>query len=91
VSRGVVGSTAQVEIFIPLTELFDIEEEKKRLEKEIAKLTLDINGVNQRLTNSSFMERAQKEVVEKEKARHQELVAKKEKLEESLRKMLTGA
>ncbi len=77
------------EIFIPMTELFDVEEEKKRLQKELAKVEEDITHLNSRLSQPAFVERAPKEVVQKEKDRFQELQSKKEKLEESLKKITT--
>src|SRR3989338_496322 len=75
------------EIFIPLTELFDMGEEKKRLQKELAKVEEDMTHLNSRLSQPAFVERAPKEVVQKEKDRFQELQSKKEKLEESLKKI----
>ncbi|MBI3017721.1 MAG: valine--tRNA ligase, partial [Deltaproteobacteria bacterium] len=75
------------EIFIPMTELFDMEEEKKRLQRELIKVEEDMTHLNSRLSQPAFVERAPKGVVQKEKDRFQELQSKKEKLEESLKKI----
>ena len=58
-----------VEIFIPLAGLVDIEEEKKRLGKELAKTQADAEKTRKKLSNPQFMEKAAPEVVEKEKAK----------------------
>lgn len=58
-----------IEIFIPLAGLVDIEEEKKRLGKELAKTQTDAEKTRKKLSNPQFMEKAAPEVVEKEKAK----------------------
>ena len=78
------------EVVIPMTELFNVEEEKKRLQKELMKIEEDITHLNSRLSQASFVERAPKEIVQKEKDRFQELKSKKEKLEESLKKITSN-
>lgn len=82
------GTVGFADIFIPMTDLFNKEEEKKRLEKELAKIEADMIVVGQRLESSSFMDRAPANIVQKEKDRFNELKLKKEKLEESLRKII---
>ncbi len=61
---GVVGKTTT--IFIPVYGLVNVEEEKKRILKEISRLENVLNSVNAKLSNPSFVERAPEEVVEEE-------------------------
>lgn len=76
-----------VEIFMPLIGLVDIEEEKKRLSKELSKLETDAEKSRKKLANPQFLEKAAGPVVEKEKAKlagFDEKIAKLKKQLESL-------
>ena len=55
------------EIFVPLEGLIDLEAERGRLEKEIARLQQAVDGTERKLANASFVDRAPKEVVDKER------------------------
>ena len=54
------------EIFVPLEGLIDLGAERVRIEKEIARLQQAIESVERKLGTASFVERAPKEIVEKE-------------------------
>ena len=56
-----------VEIFIPLAELIDIDKEKNRLKKEINRLETLNTAINKKLRNTKFIEKAPDTVVQKEK------------------------
>jgi valyl-tRNA synthetase len=51
------------EFGLPLADIIDIDEEKARLEKTIAKLAKEIGGLKGRLNNPKFAENAPEEVV----------------------------
>lgn len=55
------------EVFIPLEGIIDIEVEKKRVEKEILRLQGALEGIEKKLSNPSFVDRAPADVVEKER------------------------
>ncbi len=76
-----------VEIIVPLRGLVNVEEEEKRLGKEIAKIEKDIEFLSKKLENPSFVERAPADVVEKEREKIGEFATKKRLLEESLEKI----
>jgi len=76
-----------VEIIVPLRGLVNVEEEEKRLNKEIAKIDKDIEFLSKKLENPSFVERAPADVVEKEREKIGEFANKKQLLEESLVKI----
>ena len=76
-----------VEIVVPLKGLVNVEEEEKRLLKEIGKIVKDIEFLGKKLENPSFVERAPAEVVEKEREKLAEFANKKELLEASLEKI----
>ncbi len=84
--KGVAGSW---EIAIPIGEgVFDLKQEKLRLEKEIARIGQDVERIEIRLRNEGFLERAPKEVIQEHRDRLNELRARKGKLEESLEHIL---
>ena len=78
---------ANVEIFVPLKGLINFDEEEKRLAKDIEKIIKEVEAVQKKLSNRDFLDRAPKEVVTKEQTRVEELLQKKEKLEEGWKKV----
>ena len=71
-------------IFIPLNELIDAEQEKKRLETEIAKVEKEIGFLDKKLGNKNFVERAPENVVNAEREKLADYNAKREMLLKSL-------
>ncbi|MGH8503469.1 MAG: valine--tRNA ligase [Gammaproteobacteria bacterium] len=63
----------QMKILIPLAGLIDKQAELARLEKEISKLRATLERGDAKLRNASFIERAPAQVVEKERARVDDL------------------
>ena len=82
-----VGALGFLDVFIPITDLVDVEEEKKRLQKELEKINTDLVGLQTRLSNEAFIERAPKDIVQKERDRLSDLQSKKQKLEQNLQKL----
>jgi len=76
-----------VQIFVPLKGLVDVEEEEKRLLKEIAKIEKEIDQFSKKLENPSFVERAPADVVAREREKLAEVADKKLVLEASLEKI----
>jgi valyl-tRNA synthetase len=76
-----------VQIYVPLRGLVNVEEEERRLLKEIGKLDKDVEFLAKKLENPSFVERAPAEVVAKEREKLAEFAGKKQVLEESLEKI----
>jgi valyl-tRNA synthetase len=61
------------EIFINLEGLIDIEKEIKKLEKEKEKIEKKIAQIEKKLENKEFLEKAPREIVEKEKISYNDL------------------
>ena len=70
------------EIYVPLEGIVDFEAELTRLGKQLAKIDKDMLGLNKKLDNENFVAKAPAEVVDKERARLQELKEKRAKLSE---------
>ncbi|HPN33535.1 MAG TPA: valine--tRNA ligase [bacterium] len=73
-----------VQVWMPLAGLIDVEVEKKRLEKEIARLGAQVTGLEKKLLNRDFVDRAPREVIEKEKKKKEAFSQTLNKLQESL-------
>ncbi|MBN2355246.1 valine--tRNA ligase [candidate division KSB1 bacterium] len=78
-----------IEIFMPLDHLIDVDVEKMRLQKEIARIEEQLVALNNKLLNRDFITRAPKEVIEKEEKKKQDFSHALQKLQDSLR-ALTG-
>lgn len=75
------------EIFIPMEGLVDLDKEIARLRKERATLEKELERVNKKLNNQGFLEKAPKEVVEKEEQKQRDYVEMLKKVEERLKMM----
>ena len=80
-AASVVG---EVEIFLPLKGLINLDEEEKRLQKEISKIGEELTRTNLKLYNEEFLHKARPEAVEKEKEKAKALAEKQAKLKEGL-------
>jgi valyl-tRNA synthetase len=69
---------------LPLKGVIDLAAERARLDKELAKADSDIQRVDAKLSNENFVARAPEEVVEEEKEKREEAVARKAKIAAAL-------
>ena len=78
------GIITGAEIYIPMAELIDLDEEKARLNAEIKKLQQEVDRSAKKLGNERFVANAPAEVVDEERGKQtawkQKLVAAKERL-----------
>ena len=70
---------------MPLEGVIDLSQERDRLMKEIAKISKDIEVFSKKLSNKNFVDKAPKDVVEKDTAKLEDFRVKREKLEQSLK------
>jgi len=87
-SAAATGVIKGAEVYVPLEGIIDLTQERDRLQKEIAKLSKDIEVFSKKLSNKNFVDKAPKEVVEKDTAKLEEFKAKRDKLEESLKMLV---
>ena len=73
-----------VEIYIPLEGLIDLEVEKQKIQKEITRLEGSLAGIEKKLSNEKFVANAAAEVVEKERAKQKDWIENIGKLKEIL-------
>ena len=79
------GVVKGAEVYVPLEGIIDLNQERDRLSKEIAKVAKDIEVFSKKLSNKNFVDKAPREVVEKDTAKLEEFKVKREKLEQSLK------
>lgn len=77
----------EIEIFVPLAGLVDVEQEIAKLEKELEKVSLQLKKVEGKLDNSKFIENAPAEVVAGEREKQETLNAKHAKINESMERL----
>ena len=79
-----VGAT---EIYLPLDDLVNLDEERARLTKEVGKVEEEILRVQKKLGNGDFLAKAKPEVVEKERDKASQFEDKLRTLKSSLDKL----
>ena len=75
------------QFFIPLGEMVNIEEEKKRLEKELDRIMGEISRAGGKLANNNFVAKAPKNLVDAEREKLDKYVDMKKKLEKQIQEL----
>lgn len=68
------------EIYVPLAELVNIEDEIKRQEDELAKMQSEIDRINKKLSNEKFVNKAPEEVVAEQREKLVDYQNRQEKI-----------
>ncbi len=68
-----ISVTSDLEIYVDLTDLVDMEAEIARLKKKLADAQKDFAKLDKKLSNEGFLSKAAPEIIEKDKAKHSEL------------------
>ena len=76
--------THEARVFIPLAELVDLAQEKARMEKDLAKKQAELAGLEGKLSNPGFVNKAPANVVQAERERAEKLTALVAQLKEQL-------
>jgi valyl-tRNA synthetase len=77
----------EIEIFVPLAGLVDVEGELAKLEKELGKVSEQLKKVESKLGNSKFLANAPADVVAGEKEKQETFSAKLAKISESMERL----
>jgi valyl-tRNA synthetase len=80
VPQSAVGVGSGFEVRVPLAGVIDVAAETARIDKELARTDADLEGIEKKLSNPNFVARAPAEVVEKDRARAEDLRNTRQKL-----------
>jgi valyl-tRNA synthetase len=72
---------------LPLKGVIDLIAERARLEKEMSKVDADIKRVDAKLSNPDFLQRAPEEVIDGEREKREEALARRAKIVEALERL----
>jgi valyl-tRNA synthetase len=76
-------------VYVLLEGVIDVDKEKARIEKEMAKIGKDIETAARKLNNQDFLKKAPEQVIERARENNRELQERKDKLQATIDK-LTG-
>ena len=84
-AQSIAGVVEDVEIFMPLSGMVDLDAERSKLEKQLQKLDKEFKVICGKLMNEKFTSSAPAAIVEKEKGKYDEVKGKMDKVRELLR------
>ena len=64
INQCITISLEELKLYIPIKEIIDIDIEKKRLEKNLNNLVTNLNKIESKLNNKSFIEKAPSEIIQ---------------------------
>jgi len=79
--------TASAEYFVPFTQQIDVEEEKKKIETELAYVRGFLKSVESKLNNERFVNNAPPAVLDSERKKQSDSLAKIQMMEEQLKSL----
>lgn len=82
--KSIVASTAQIDLFVPLEGVIDLNEQIARLERELGKAQKELEGAEKKLLNPKFVDKAPVELVDEAKKKAQDLKDKIEAIEKNI-------
>ena len=86
-AQSAVAVVNDIELFIPLIGLIDLDKEKSRLENQIQDLVGRLSSVNSKLNNKNFISRAPENVVKNEQTKQKKYMSSLEKLKVNLKSL----
>jgi valyl-tRNA synthetase len=87
IERPELSATAilgEMEIYVPLEGVIDVEVERTRLLRELKRIQEDVTRLEEKLAQRDFLAKAPQDVIEKEQAKHQGLRERESKLVQAL-------
>lgn len=78
--QALTALVEELEVYLPLAGVIDLEQEIARLEKELKGTEKDLARSASKISNPNFIQKAPPEIVEKERNKKEELSRKREKI-----------
>jgi valyl-tRNA synthetase len=86
-TRTLVGQRGPIEVHVDISRFIDVDAERKRLEKERDNLAKQISGIDTKLANKAFVDKAPVEVVQQQRDKLAELRGQLTSVEEAFAKL----
>jgi valyl-tRNA synthetase len=83
-AKSIAAVVQNIEIYLPLSGVVDLEEEKNKLGKQQTQLEKELQKINGKLNNNKFLNNAPANIVTKEKAKQDEVETKLNKVKKIL-------
>ncbi len=83
--ESAVANIGRVETYVVLSGLVDIQVERQRIQAALSDVEKMIRGLEGRLANQEFLQKAPKDIVDKERRKAEELDNRRKRLEENLK------
>ncbi len=81
---SIAAVVQNIEIYLPLEGLIDLDAEKAKLEKQLLKLEKEFQKINSKLSNNKFLANAPESIIKKEREKYKEVKTKADKTKEIL-------
>jgi valyl-tRNA synthetase len=85
IENHIISTVDEITLMIPLEGLINVEDEKKRLNKELTHIDSEITIIEKRLKNQSFIEKAPQKVVEEIRKKFDIYIMKKDEITKALK------
>ena len=85
IENHIISTVDEITLIIPLEGLINVEDEKNRLNKELAHIESEITIIEKRLKNQSFIEKAPQKVVEEIRKKFDIYIMKKDEIKKALK------
>jgi valyl-tRNA synthetase len=79
------------QVYINLAGIIDLDKETARIHKRLNELTTQMEQTQKKLSNPEFVAKVPPEVLEKTRAKHQEFLLERDKLDTQLKRLQPGA
>ncbi len=83
-AKSFSGIISDLEIYLPFQDFVNIDALKERLTKDLKKVNIELENLNKRLSNSNFVDKAPKDIVEECRFKLNEGSAQKERITKKL-------
>lgn len=81
--------TSTTEIFVPLAELIDLDQEIARVKKEVTRLQKEVDRLDKKLANQNFVAKAPAQVVDAQRKKREDYLSQLETVKTRLTKLNT--
>jgi len=83
-AKSVSGIISDLEVYLPFQDFVNIDALKERLNKDLKKVTIELDNLNKRLSNKNFVDKAPKNIVDECRFKLNEGSVQKERISKKL-------